>query len=1651
MNYILQKLPIKHSYFLLISITICLLGSTGAYSQNVFQHLSSYDPSTIVVDELNNVTEWKDISGNDFHATTYFGQAVYPSLMSSYSGVTGVDFGLERSGLTLLSKEEAANVFDFDGAASTNSGFSVMVAFQIEEYHNNWSDLIGNTSNNANAGFGIRYGTDGEFQIFLGGQVVNIPGAKARLNHSIVVACNYDATTGELTFWDSQNLLTHQVNVPKADFNFDQLYLGSFTNGNRQVKGMVGEVKIYNEVLADADFKLEYSKMRDVWHKFILPIEVIGAEQLVEHRSFHLSSTEVQEAKKIWLQINNLSYENKVSVKVNDGSWYDLNHSSVDMALQAKARGGMQHGGYNTIHLTIPANGFMEGLNTVYFRFNRSDAISNGFRVVKFNLQDANKENLLLEDFFYDDDPEFWVGPYTDDKSIKEGEELWREGALWSNYLKEDTKGFWYGYELLPHAPIQATCADCHTQDGRDLELFSYSNKSIIERSVFHNLTEDEGRKIASYIRSLKDKSDNINRHGRPWNPPYQPGPQLKGKSIEYWAAGAGLEAVLEKDEDMLPYMFPNGVNKNSVQEYFNQDTGEDRTTLPLALQFPDWKHWLPMIHPKDAFTKGTFYEDTYKNRDEYKNSQESLLNPEKGIEIIREMIESLPKKGDEKTVDMSALTDNQLAEFREAHEVFRYNFRFFQSQGGGETNHWRSKKGNGLDALDDNVPQEFAATSMARLMAVKNFEIMQEFNLQDQAQDYILSEDNPNQRQWFHGLSKHVFEVPAHITGCLDGDCQTFGTQPEETGQFESTSWYHLQAILAGGEGYQWWNGPVDYNYQPMFILRSSRSSNLFQPLRYYHSLGTLYKTKTWSGDLTPNDGMGFRIRVQGPWYFFGKEGDGGKNNLHGFEPGFWPSLLDEIEPGLAKWVLDAQLREFLKAVRKHDIANWQRWEPGMNGSNVLDPIEKSSVIDVTLSNDEFPEGDEDEIGEPLWADHMYWVIGEAIKFGVDCEIIRELIDWSEEAWPNIDWSFEIQPRLQLKLSNNAEYFRDVRYVEAMLSDEGNNPEYVWYVNGQEIEADGNRLLVSDFTSGDIIVCHATSTSSCLDLYSAKDTIGVPGDLNIQMSVNQGDWENINNINACIDDQIDIRVGFDIEPLLWVDASTINGIEDGTRVTQWEDQSENNNDLVAWNTSIAPKYSSSGFNGLPALSFGATESNSLTVFGANETDFLDGNFTIFLVQQIDPIDVWSNTLCNKNSTEDDGMFFRTSDSGKMSIGGGNVNYSSSAYGLPTQSINTITREGQEMSLYTNGFRDVMIDIDENDKLSNNDALYLGQFGSSSNQSRHHKGYIAEVLIFDRKLTTSEQEMIEGYLAHKWNLDYSLSSTNRYKFHDPLDIEITLPTTEKYNMNNSKRSFSYIVDAEEKYGELIISPQFSTSSDIRMQVIDPNAFYETFEQLSYQVNHGEYLKGNDVEVEEGDIITFRSDIDFPNAFYWTSPSGKEYSRNENPSWTSSFNDEEEGIWVLNIEDENCFEASQSISFEVKAIEKIVDDEEEDKEPNPDEDEDKDPEEPTPGDGDDDDKDPDPEDPKDGDVTALDTEENYVKIYPNPSHGKFRVSCNSNSISTIVISNYLGLPLKSIYVDKKSILLDIQTLNPGVYLLKIQCDNNDIIYRKIIKY
>src|SRR2546421_458338 len=273
--------------------------------------------------------------------------------------------------------------------------------------------------------------------------------------------------------------------------------------------------------------------------RVLLPIEVLSADGATASRKVALQSGDAESVRSLWLQLHGVRYANEASVQVNTSAWIPLNNNTVAVAEPGRSFGGIG-GGFATLTITLPLPNatVAGGANTIRFRFNRTDGFTSAYRVLAWNFVTVDGRKIIPAENFAVDMPETWKPPFSDPASVRAGQELWRAASLVVN--------------SLPNSPrMQAHCADCHAQDGRDLKYFNFSNASIVDRSRFHGLSILQGEQIASYIRSLP-----LPNPGRPWNPPYQPGPGLDEQPVSNWAAGAGLGWVLDRDTDALPYVF---------------------------------------------------------------------------------------------------------------------------------------------------------------------------------------------------------------------------------------------------------------------------------------------------------------------------------------------------------------------------------------------------------------------------------------------------------------------------------------------------------------------------------------------------------------------------------------------------------------------------------------------------------------------------------------------------------------------------------------------------------------------------------------------------------------------------------------------------------------------------------------------------------------------------------------------------------------------------------------------------------------------------------------------------------------------------------------------------------------------------------------
>jgi hypothetical protein len=465
----------------------------------------------------------------------------------------------------------------------------------------------------------------------------------------------------------------------------------------------------------------------------VLPVEVMGATPTTVPVTFTIpSGSNLTGQLQLWLQIHGLEYQSQASVQVNGGPWLPINDTTATYLGQANTFGGLG-GGFSTLTLTmnLPAGSIQQGQNTLTFRFNGTDGNSSGFRVLNLNVLASNGSQLIPAATFTQDDPSTWTPPLNDAADIQAGQTLYQTANLISP---------------LAGGAIQAKCGSCHTQDGRDLKYFNYSNLAIETRAVFHGLTAQQGAQIASYIRTLNAPAS---VYAAPWNPPYQPGPGMDSRAVSDWAAGAGLSAVLDQDSDTLQYLMPGGSTATwAANAYLNA------REIPIQIQLPDWNHWLPRIHPLDAwgssFTSSSWYQLYLTVR-----SQLVPNNAAVDVQVINGPWQNwIPDEA-----------------------VFM-------------------KPGGGVPASVSEPAYQAKYYSTALWGVTKFWELEQQFGLESMAQA-IYGPNTQTDRAWF---ANAPFHTGPGISGLPTPSA--IGNGLAVTTEYTSFGWYQLQLILNDGNG---------------------------------------------------------------------------------------------------------------------------------------------------------------------------------------------------------------------------------------------------------------------------------------------------------------------------------------------------------------------------------------------------------------------------------------------------------------------------------------------------------------------------------------------------------------------------------------------------------------------------------------------------------------------------------------------------------------------------------------------------------------------------------------------------------------------------------------------------------------------------------
>lgn len=497
--------------------------------------------------------------------------------------------------------------------------------------------------------------------------------------------------------------------------------------------------------------------------QIILPLEITSGANGVAADASPLSFSiptlsDPTAATTLTLKVHNLRHRTMSDangtgrVRLNGGSWVNIKDSNIT---QTGYDFGGVGGSANTITFTISVAGstFSAGANTIQFGHRGTDGFNSGFRVLSISIKTLGGTELIRSGTFADEDPSTWTGPYSDGTNITAGQTLWETATLFFPF--KGTTGV-------------AHCNDCHAVGARDLKYFNYSNASIINRAMFHGLTENEGKQIASYVRS---RSLTYSPYARPWNPPYQPGPGLDARGVYNWAAGAGVDAVAT-DAAVFSAIAPNnGAGADFV--FTGAAHPINIRQVPLTFPLADWNQWLPKIHPVDAHGRSTFESNAFYTG---YTALRSALAPKTSAALIA-------------AGDLWGTWDN-------GRYIYLFTTYPAPSFGG-----W----------TETNVAERYGAQLW---QMVKLWELHHEFELEPFSRAF-WGRSTAEIWSWY---TTRVFQASPRLNyippKSEDSSIVGMLNDTDESGATFGNAWYYLQIILHAGNGSQNDNNPVDWPY---------------------------------------------------------------------------------------------------------------------------------------------------------------------------------------------------------------------------------------------------------------------------------------------------------------------------------------------------------------------------------------------------------------------------------------------------------------------------------------------------------------------------------------------------------------------------------------------------------------------------------------------------------------------------------------------------------------------------------------------------------------------------------------------------------------------------------------------------------------------
>jgi len=724
-----------------------------------------------------------------------------------------------------------------------------------------------------------------------------------------------------------------------------------------------------------------------------LPIEVLGPAGTTE--TVQVQVDDPTNVTHLYLRCNSCGYHVsdhdrnasmvKATVSINGGTAIalkrytggdvDVGNRTVEI-IGAEADYGGIGGVFRTVRMKVPVSGLRKGTNSITFVHKTPAAPSIGFRIIELNLMRGGTTPILTSASFTQDDPSTWKAPLTAASDIEAGRVLWNTRSRLNDPGVDAINGSASGR-------IAASCADCHASDGRDLAYFNFSNRSIIERSIFHSLSRTEGERIASYVRSRPLAKVAA---ARPWNPAYQPGPGLDAKPAYEWAAGAGVNAILDTDAAMKPYLFPAGTGSAAeVAKVVNRLGKLNMRELRISLPLPEWNQWLPLIHPDDAFN----------------TSASAITSNEDGDNVGKPYYTALYQEA------AASPTPRSIGDMTTRVKAWLRRGMTCDTNGSGNGEPWRGLNGGVLNAIKlpkkaystcvpkddrsraDEEAYEVSKRGLAAWIAVKQWEIVHSKNLEDEGKktqtasvpytggsrtlrsDSVCSSAcvDARERGWFVA-GRNVFDRPPHFTG---HNSRNFYGQDTVTGVAETNAWYHLNMILDPGYRIMM---PNHFAYICSHVEILQAESGVDQGFRFWASMikQRQLQTNGLYGAETGND-----LRTSQPHVYYKANRSSGTSQTQA-----------SVGQPLWGYLAQAMVQDF---VADSNRAIRAEWESAVNNSAVQDWDSRDFSTGNTFDTDKYQ------------GRNTYRVIPRLREIGVSSSVVNSLIDWGKKTWPYGNW----------------------------------------------------------------------------------------------------------------------------------------------------------------------------------------------------------------------------------------------------------------------------------------------------------------------------------------------------------------------------------------------------------------------------------------------------------------------------------------------------------------------------------------------------------------------------------------------------------------------------------------------------------------------